>query len=67
VINADELAEVICKKIHDPEIAALGFTGAVDQFSDSTDLIDCPRFAHAAVRAVSLDRKTCRSLRTDES
>jgi hypothetical protein len=27
VINADELAEVICKEIHDPEIAALGFTG----------------------------------------
>jgi hypothetical protein len=67
VINADELAEVIGKEIHDPEIAALGFTGAVDQFSDSTDLVDCPRLAHAAVRAVSLDRKSCRSLWTDES
>jgi hypothetical protein len=52
---------VICKEIHDPEIAALGFTGAVDQFSDSTDLVDSPRLAHAAVRAVSLDRKTCRT------
>jgi hypothetical protein len=61
VINADELAEVICKEIQDPEIAALGFAGAVDQFSDSTDLVDSPRLAHAAVRAVSLDRKTCRT------
>ncbi len=67
VINADELAEVMRKEIHDPEIAALGFTGAIDQFSDSTDLIDSPRLAHAAVSAVSLDRKTSRSLRTDES
>jgi hypothetical protein len=61
VINADELAEVICNEIHDPEIAALGSTGAVDQFSDSTDLVDSPRLAHAAARAVSLDRKTCRA------
>jgi hypothetical protein len=59
--NADELAEVICKEIHDPEIAALGFTGAVDQFSDSTDLVDCPPLADAVVTAVSLDRKSCRA------
>jgi Domain of unknown function (DUF4037) len=61
VINAGELAEVIRKEIHDPEIAALGFSGAIDQFSDSTDLVDCPPLAHAAVRAVSLDCKTCRA------
>jgi hypothetical protein len=41
VINADELAEVIRKKIHDPEIAALGITGALTS-SATTDLVDFP-------------------------
>jgi hypothetical protein len=33
VINADELAEVACREIHAPDIAALGFAAAVEEFS----------------------------------
>jgi len=58
VINAAELAETIRAEIADPEIAALAFTGGVDQVSDSTDLLDWPRLAHAAAQAVNLDRET---------
>jgi hypothetical protein len=57
VINAADLAEAVRAKIDDPEIAALAFTGAVDQFSDSADLLEWPRLTHAAAQAVSLDRE----------
>jgi hypothetical protein len=55
-INADELAAAIRTAIADPEIRALAPIGAVDQFSDSTDLLERPRLTQAAVEAVSVPR-----------
>ena len=54
VINAEDLAQAIRAEIADPEIRGLAPIGAVDQFSDSTDLLSRPGLNLAA--AVSLDR-----------
>jgi hypothetical protein len=54
VINADALADAIRAEIADPELRALAPVGAVDQFSDSTDLLEWPRLTLAAAKAVSL-------------
>jgi hypothetical protein len=56
VINADALAGAIRAEIRDPEIRALSPVGAVDQFSDSTDLLSWPRLTLAVAEAVALDR-----------
>jgi hypothetical protein len=52
VMNADELADAITAQIKDREIANLAPVGGVDQFSDSTDLLEWPRLTLAAARAV---------------
>lgn len=52
VVNASELAECIRGQISDPEIAGLAPVGGVDQFSNSTDLLERPQLSHAVVRAV---------------
>jgi hypothetical protein len=58
VINAAELAEAVRTGIEDREIASLAFTGGVDQFSDSADVLEWPRLTHRAAQAVNLDRET---------
>jgi hypothetical protein len=56
VINAPVIAAALREQIEDPEIAALAPVGGVDQFSDSTDLLEWPRLSHAAARAVLVSR-----------
>ncbi len=57
VINAEALAAAVRAEIADPEIRTLAPVGAVDQFSDSTDLLERPRLTLAAAAAVSVDRE----------
>jgi hypothetical protein len=57
VINADALAGAIRAEIADPEIRALSPVGGVDQFSESTDLLEWPRLTLAAAAAIALDRE----------
>jgi hypothetical protein len=47
VIHADRFAEAICAAITDPEVRALPENlGSIDQFVDSTDVLDCPERVH---------------------
>ena len=51
VIDAARFTAALREAITDPRIGRLPLTGAIDQFTDSTDAIGCPGFLRACVGA----------------
>ncbi|MGW4379599.1 DUF4037 domain-containing protein [Kitasatospora sp. NPDC004531] len=53
VLHADRFAHALRHTVTDPALRNLPPTGAVDQWADSTDLLDQPTAIHAAVAALA--------------
>ncbi|MFJ5926008.1 DUF4037 domain-containing protein [Kitasatospora sp. NPDC092948] len=53
VLHADRFARALRHTVTDPELRDLPLTGAVDQWADSTDLLDRPAAVRAAIDALA--------------
>ncbi|MFC8226558.1 DUF4037 domain-containing protein [Streptomyces sp. NPDC057287] len=52
VLHAERFAQALAHTVTDPELRTLALVGSVDQWSDSTDLLDQPSAIRAAVLAL---------------
>ncbi|AWL37735.1 MULTISPECIES: DUF4037 domain-containing protein [unclassified Streptomyces] len=53
VLHAERFTEALLARVDDPAVRALPLTGAVDQFADSTEILDRPELARAMTWAVT--------------
>ncbi|MFD3613472.1 DUF4037 domain-containing protein [Streptomyces atroolivaceus] len=51
VLRAERFAQALARSVTDPDLRGLPLVGNVDQWSDSTDLLNQPRAVRAAVEA----------------